>query len=440
MISPNDKSLQKPYCLTRIDFLQQFYTLAKERKIKRSIKNLSDFNNILGLKAAKIFKIEMYNAMQALQANNEAIAIGLEQIPPIIIANIPVDPNLPAELPEQQQDIPANAVAIKRWEIIDEMRTDFDNAKMTLKEKMKALLPEDIFESLKLKAGIEGWSNVEPADVFDYILSDEFSDLSDANLDVIIKKINQPWKKNITLKSNLESMVKENDNLKAAFPHLALSDQDLFRSAFKISKSDNYRLLPIVNNFMSLPGQHITRSLFSDFADYILKNYLIYSHAKNTNHLAFICENVDTPLALATTSTIVDDGGLALAANALPTPSAAIANPPVWNQKDYNEYLTLKAAKNNKGPKQQQRRPNQPFVAPPPPPGAPANTQFGRICFNCGWNKSHNSKSCPVMTLEPTKFTEKQRKLTSFDPKVDDHIIDNVAVNQSCAPGVYGNT
>jgi hypothetical protein len=59
-----------------------------------------------------------------------------------------------------------------------------------------------------LKAGIEGWSNVEPADVFDYILSDDFSDLSDANLDVIIKKINQPWNKNITLKSNLESMVK----------------------------------------------------------------------------------------------------------------------------------------------------------------------------------------------------------------------------------------
>jgi hypothetical protein len=43
------------------------------------------------------------------------------------------------------------------------------------------------------------------------------------------------------------------------------------------------------------------------------------------------------------------------------------------------------------------------------------------------------------MALEPTKFTEKQRKLTSFDPKVDDHIIDRVAVNQSCAPGVYGN-
>ena len=177
MIS-NEKTLQKPYCLTRIDFLQQFYTIAKERKIKRSTKNLSDFAGIISTKAAKIFKLDMYNAIQDLEANTQAINAGLEQIPPIIIANIPTNPNLPVELPDQQQDIPNNAVAIKRWEIIDEMRSDFDNAKMMLKDKMKALLPGDIFDSLVLKAGIEGWSNVMPADVFDYILHDEFSDLS----------------------------------------------------------------------------------------------------------------------------------------------------------------------------------------------------------------------------------------------------------------------
>jgi hypothetical protein len=79
-----------------------------------------------------------------LEANTQAIDVGLEQIPPIIIANIPINPNLPVELPDQQQDIPNNAVAIKRWEIIDEMRSDFDNAKMVLKDKMKALLPGNI--------------------------------------------------------------------------------------------------------------------------------------------------------------------------------------------------------------------------------------------------------------------------------------------------------
>ena len=59
MIAINEKTLTKPYCLTRIDFLQQFYTFAKERAIKRSTKNLSDFENILGLKATKIFKPAM---------------------------------------------------------------------------------------------------------------------------------------------------------------------------------------------------------------------------------------------------------------------------------------------------------------------------------------------------------------------------------------------
>jgi len=80
------------------------------------------------------------------QTSEQQIETGLEQFPPIIIANIPINPNLPIELPAQQQDIPQTAMAIKRWKIMDEMRTDFDSAKMALKEKMKTLLPEDIFE------------------------------------------------------------------------------------------------------------------------------------------------------------------------------------------------------------------------------------------------------------------------------------------------------
>ena len=436
MISTNVTTLEKPYCLTRIKFLQQFYTLAKERKIKRSTKNLSDFENILGVKAAKIFKIEMYNAIQELEANTQAINAGLEQVPPVIIANIPINPYLPVVLPEQPQDIPNNAVAIKRWEIIDELLNDFDNARTMLKDKMKALLPGDIYDSLILKAGIEGWSNVSPADVFNYILDDEFSDLSEDNLNEVLNKIKKPWNKSIPLKTNMENMLKENEALKEAFPHLALSDQGLFRVAFEIAKSDNYRLLPIVNNFMELSGQHITKSLFSDFSDYILKKYLNYSHAKNTKHLAFICENIVT-LAMAATATEADDGGLALAANALSTPSVARANPPVWSQKEYDELLRLRAA--NKKSKTQKSN-KQPFVVPPPPPGAPSNMKFGKICFNCGWNKSHNSKTCPVMAMAPPgDFSVEQMSLTTFDPKVDPPMIRNKPVNQSCAPGVYGN-
>jgi hypothetical protein len=136
-------------------------------------------------------------------------------------------------------------------------------------------------------------------------------------------------------------------------------------------------------------------------------------------------------------SSDLDDGGLALAANALPTPLAAKANLPVWKAEEYSELLQLRATVNKI--KKGRQSPRQLFVAPPPPSGAPNNAQFGKICFNCGWNKNHNSKTCPVMASDPTKFTEKQRKLSTFHPKTDPHVIDGVPVNQSCAPGVYGN-
>jgi hypothetical protein len=409
MIATNEKTLSKPYCLNRIDFLQQFYTYAKERTIKRSTKNLSDFENILGFKAAKIFKPAMHQAIVDRNANLEAIQAGLNEVPQVIVANIAPDQNLPFDLPVQQIDIPQNAVAIKRWEIIDEMRTDFNNAKMALKDKMKALLPENMYDSLKLKAGVEGWSNVEPADVFTYILNDEFADLSDADLDGIIKKINQPWNKNIALKSNLESMVKENNNLKAAFPHLALTDQDLFRSAFKISRSDNYRLLPIVNNFMLLPGQHITRSLFSEFSNYILKNYLNYSHDKNTNHLAFICENVDKSSnnrphhALGATATDLEPEE--------PTALVAKANERFVPDKDWAAFQKFMADK-NKTPK----------------------SKFGKLCFYHGWNSTHDSNICAVMRNDP-KYTANQKAFTEIPPG-HDLMVDKVKCNVQCARGI----
>ena len=55
MIATNDILLTKPYALSRVNFLRQFYSLAKERLIKNSPYNLSDdYETILGfLKASK---------------------------------------------------------------------------------------------------------------------------------------------------------------------------------------------------------------------------------------------------------------------------------------------------------------------------------------------------------------------------------------------------
>ena len=205
---------------------------------------------------------------------------------------------------------------------------------------MKSLLPSEIFNSLVTKA--KGWANVNPANVFEYILSDEFGDLSENEFHIVLDKINRLWDKSNTLRANLEAMVKENDALGDSFPHLKLSDQDLFRSAFSIAKRNTYRLLPIVNNFMNLPGQHHTRSLFTEFSAYLLLHYLNYSHDANTNHLAFSCENVpqdNNPrhFGLATVETV-----------ALAVTSPKNISDADWA--DFQEYQKKKEAKKDKTP------------------------------------------------------------------------------------------
>ena len=68
MIETNDILLVSPYNTNRVKYLQQFHTMAKERKIKRSSKNLANFRTTLGPKAIKIFEPVMH---QDLQDQNE---------------------------------------------------------------------------------------------------------------------------------------------------------------------------------------------------------------------------------------------------------------------------------------------------------------------------------------------------------------------------------
>ena len=77
MIAMNEKALTQPYCLSRVEFLRQFYMHAKERKIKGTIFNLSDYKTIIGNKGTKVFNPERYEVMQLQMANALAIAAGL---------------------------------------------------------------------------------------------------------------------------------------------------------------------------------------------------------------------------------------------------------------------------------------------------------------------------------------------------------------------------
>ena len=112
MISINNKSLKKPYGLYRIQFLTQVYTEAFERKILNTTTNLTDYETILGPKAIKIFKPEMWEALEELRLNREAIAMGLLEVPPIIVAPIAANINLQITLPIHT-DLQLNATANK---------------------------------------------------------------------------------------------------------------------------------------------------------------------------------------------------------------------------------------------------------------------------------------------------------------------------------------
>ena len=190
MIETNDILLLPPYSINRMRYLQQFHTMAKERKIRRSPRYLANFKTILGPKSLKEFEPDMHQAIEDKSDNQRAIAAGLAQNPPEIIEAITVNPNLPEDPPIPDDNIPQTTVAIKKWEIEDERCTDFNNAKTELKIKMKSLLPSAIFDSLVIKA--KGWANVSPADVFEYILGDEFGDISENDLQIVLDKINQP--------------------------------------------------------------------------------------------------------------------------------------------------------------------------------------------------------------------------------------------------------
>jgi hypothetical protein len=298
------------------------------------------------------------------------------------------------------------------------------------------LLPPKIFTSLVAKGGIEGWSNVTPEDVFDYILGNDFSRLTEGEVEAAQAKISRPWDRKLTLLENLEAMEEANKALGDSFPQLQLNDQELFQVAFKIAKSPNYRLAVTVDKFMT-PDQDFLTSLYSVFSKYLLENYRNRIFTEDNGHLAFICEDGYKesnlrPYALATVNNC-DDGGLALAANALPNPSAARNNLPKIKPEEYEEFLQWKANKNKSNPLAQTSK------VPPRPPNAPAGAKFGKICFNCGWNAVHNSRDCPVMFNDP-KFSKAMKSLVVFDPKINPHTIDGIPVNQNCAPGIYGNS
>ena len=423
----NSILLEKPYALNRVAFLRQFYNIASERAIKNSIHTLAKFQTILGTRAAKYFEPDMFTALNDLRDNQIAIQAGLTQIPPVIVNPIPIDINLPKNVPTTT-DIPGGA-ALERWKLTNALYVDFILARAELKEQMRTLLPIEIFNSLEIIGGPRKWANINPEDVFNYVLGENFAKLNDKELEEAEEKISKPWDKKLPLQANLEAMIKANNDLGDSFPELKYSENKMFRIAYKIATSKNYRLVPTVNKFMG-PGEDLLTSSFTNFSTFLLANYQNTSHVEENGHLAFICESgykesKFRPFGLAVTAE-TEDGGLALAANALNTPSAAKANLPTgWNTNNWNHYQRLL----------KKVTPTLPTPTNTPATAGTGVPEKGKICFHCGWNHNHNSRRCLIMkNALPGTFTNDQMKLVKFSPSNDPHEIDNVPINQTCAP------
>ena len=118
----------------------------------------------LGPKATKLFKPETWTALEELRINREAIAAGLLEIPPTIVAPIEANENLPLAPPTHtalQPNATANQIAV--WKINAKITNDFVRAKAKFKELLMDSIPSDIYKTLELRGGTRGWAVIEPA-------------------------------------------------------------------------------------------------------------------------------------------------------------------------------------------------------------------------------------------------------------------------------------
>ena len=400
-----------PYGLYRNRFLTQLFSEAFERKIINTGNDLTDYKTILGPKSIKLFKQEMWNAMEELQANNEAIAAGLREIPPNIIAPIEANGNLPLNVPSHtalQPNATANQVAV--WKINAEITNDFVKAKAEFKDSLMNSIPSDIYKTLELRGGTRGWAVIEPADVFELILSDAHASVPADTLRNAIESISKPWARNVPLRTNIEAMQEMNLIIGASFPHLAKSEQEMFRIAHDIAILPQYDLATTVDDFMRPDNQTYQTSLFSEFSEYLIVKYTDRRKLPDRGHLAFIDEEryIENSYRVA-----MAVGTVAEISN--PTESVALAAKTTERHitdadwADYQDYRKKKDATKQ-----------APIV--------------GKLCFFHGWSRSHDSTQCTVMRNDP-KFTAAQKAFVQI-PKNKNLIVDGVKCNTKCYTGV----
>ena len=418
---PNLKMLTKPYALSRVAWAMQYINKHRQLKIKNSNFSIIDCGDFASNNTLRLLYPEMYAAKEELRLNIARIAAGAAANPPVVVEPIAVSPYLPKERPTWAPQ-PANPTTVNfsSWRVNSEKFESSEELYQSLKYDLKSGLPSEVFNTIETNAGIQGWAAVTVSQILDHVLDDEFAKTTPEEIQSVVNKIEKKWVYDLPLRASTESMVKANNDLGAALPHLKYDDQKLLRVAYSIAQMPDFDLTPIVNLFMAQPGQSYTTSTLTVFTDFLVEHSATYIHNPDSNRKAFACEGryMAKPhgghkLALEALSTTTDDDDNTAATG------LALINPK-WTDANWAEYQKLKKAK-------------------APATGTPAATKLGKICFVCGWQGDHNSKKCPTMLSAPAgTYTPAQVSLTKFSPSKHPHLIDGKAINQTCAPGFHG--
>ena len=356
----------------------------------------------------------------ALHASAVAAALNAEPpTPPPVravatstaIARQPM-PKAPPALP-----VGANAAKVREHERAIETFSDSLLAVKELRTWVLRHLDECDTETLR-SSSPDGLARVTTKNIFSFIWS-TYEMPSPDQIALRHSEITAKLDRSIHLLLNFQRRTILNEDLIRACPTQAYTSEALFIILFNLCKDPSTRLRPIVYRYTLVPGYVFATSKAEDFVKFMVDANLTHMHEVGTGHLAFAGEDGYTaarshPLALATPSPPnLLPPPLALAAPVAPAvPAAPTGAPP-------------------RGPRV------RPFGAPARVPGrvAPTGHPPGKICFVHGFQREHNSRSCPVMEANPTNYTPAQRSLVHF-PSGSNPMIDGKLCNITCAPGV----
>jgi len=401
--------------LDKFRFEKSVATFCKNRPIKYSKYNLYDHMAHLPQDLYEVLYPQHHAYDVAVALHVSAVTAALNAEPP---TPPPLKPAAPSFIPRQPapeepslRPAGASSTVVQEHQRAIDSYMDYRTALLELQAFVLPGLDQYDYESLVAQFSGD-LTTVDTKDVFAFIWK-TYPKPSPALISLLQGKITAKLDRSVPLLHNFNRRFMYNADLLKSCPTQAYTSSALFLILFELCKEPTNRLRPIVYQYTLQPGYDYATAQAKHFADFMVATNLTHMHDEGTGHLAFQGEDGYVsqqfhPLALATPAV----------PNAAPPPLALAAPAPP-------------AGTPPRAPR------IRPFGSPSRLPGgaAPAGYPPGKICFEHGFQRLHNSRSCPTMEANPGNYTFAQRSLVRF-PAGSNPMIDGKMCNLTCAPGV----